>query len=97
MTMTDGYRPVLEVRNLTTVIDMQGGPVPVVESVSFALERGKTLGLVGESGCGKSITALSILRLLPPAGKTTNGTIHFQGKDILALPEREMRMIRGAG
>ena len=68
-----------------------------VQGVSFSLERGRTLGVVGESGCGKSVTSLSIMRLVPqPPGKYARGEIRFDGKDLLALPESEMRKLRGA-
>ncbi|AEH44662.1 oligopeptide/dipeptide ABC transporter, ATPase subunit [Thermodesulfatator indicus DSM 15286] len=70
--------------------------VPVVEDVSFFLPSGKILALVGESGCGKSLTGLAIMRLLPPGLEVTSGEILFQGKNILSLPPEEMRKIRGA-
>jgi len=70
-------------------------PVRVVDGVSFALERGETYALVGESGCGKSVTALSILRLVEP-GEIVAGRIEFEGRDLMALHEKEMRRVRGA-
>ena len=70
-------------------------PVRVVDGVSFALERGETYALVGESGCGKSVTALSILRLVEP-GEIVAGRIEFDGRDLMALHEKEMRRVRGA-
>ncbi len=85
--------PLLKVENLTTVF----GPVVAVNDVSFELRKGETLGLVGESGSGKSVTAFSIIRLVQEPGQVTGGTIRFQGKDLLALPEDEMRQVRGAG
>jgi len=70
--------------------------VTAVDEVSFQIAPGETLGLVGESGSGKSVTAFSILRLLQPPGRITGGRILFEGRDLLALPEREMRAVRGA-
>jgi ABC-type dipeptide/oligopeptide/nickel transport system ATPase component len=67
-----------------------------VDDVSFQIMPGETLGLVGESGSGKSVTAFSILRLLQPPGRITGGTVMFEGRDLLSLPEREMRAVRGA-
>jgi ABC-type dipeptide/oligopeptide/nickel transport system ATPase component len=72
------------------------GDRPVVEDVSFQIAPGETLGLVGESGSGKSVTAFSILRLLQPPGQITGGRVLFEGRDLLALTEREMREVRGA-
>ena len=85
----------LDVQHLTVVFE---GPSPVtaVSDVSFQIAPGETLGLVGESGSGKSVTAFSILRLLQPPGRITGGRIMFEGRDLLAMPEREMRQVRGA-
>jgi ABC-type dipeptide/oligopeptide/nickel transport system ATPase component len=85
--------PLLKVENLSTVF----GPVVAVNDVSFEIRKGETLGLVGESGSGKSVTAFSIIRLVQEPGRITGGRILFQGKDLLALPEEEMRQVRGAG
>ena len=85
--------PLLKVENLRTVF----GPVVAVNDVSFELRKGETLGLVGESGSGKSVTAFSIIRLVQEPGQIVSGRIHFQGKDLLALSEEEMRQVRGAG
>ena len=74
-----------------------GGPTPAVDDVSFSIARGETLGLVGESGSGKSVTAFSILRLLQSPGRITAGRVVFDGRDLLALAEDEMREVRGAG
>ena len=89
--------PLLVVEDLTTIFDVPGCPVVAVNRASFAVATGETLGLVGESGSGKSVTAFSILRLLQPPGRTTRGRVLFQGRDLLSLPESEMRRVRGAG
>ena len=73
------------------------GPVVAVNDASFELRKGETLGLVGESGSGKSVTAFSIIRLLQEPGRIDSGKILFQGKDLLALSEEDMRQVRGAG
>jgi peptide/nickel transport system ATP-binding protein len=86
----------LDVRNLVTEFRSGGNVVRAVDGVSFSLARGETLGIVGESGCGKSVTSLSIMRLLPsPPGRVAAGEILFDGQDVLALPEDAMRRIRG--
>jgi peptide/nickel transport system ATP-binding protein len=86
----------LEVRGLCTQFDTLDGVVRAVDGVSFDLARGETLGIVGESGCGKSVTALSILRLIPPeTGRIASGSIHFEGHDLAKLPEKEMKGLRG--
>ncbi|MEA2204019.1 MAG: peptide/nickel transport system ATP-binding protein [Blastocatellia bacterium] len=85
----------LEVKNLKTHFPTRAGLVRAVNDVSFSLDRGELLGLVGESGCGKSITALSIMRLIAPPGKTVGGEILFEDKNLLALSNAEMRAIRG--
>ncbi|MDT8325663.1 MAG: ABC transporter ATP-binding protein [Bacteroidota bacterium] len=87
--------PILEVRDLTTVFETDEGMAHAVDGVSFTLSRGETLGLVGESGCGKSVTAMSIMRLIRPPGRIASGSILFLGQDLLALTEREMRALRG--
>jgi len=88
--------PVLEVRNLRTSFRTGGVQVHAVDDVSFKVYRGKTLGIVGESGCGKSVTSLSIMRLIPnPPGEITGGEVVYKGKDLLKLPIHEMRAIRG--
>ena len=89
--------PLLEVRDLHTVFALEEGAVRAVDGVSFALERGRVLGLVGESGCGKTMTALSLMRLVPPPGRIVDGQVRLEGRDLLRLPEREMRGVRGAG
>jgi len=81
----------LEVRNLKTFFSTRRGEARSVDDVSFTLERGETLSLVGESGCGKSVTALSIMRLVSPPGRIVEGEIFFEGRDLLKLGEAEMR------
>ena len=90
-------RPLLEVGDLRTVFALEEGVVRAVDGVSLALERGRVLGLVGESGCGKTMTALSLMRLVPPPGRIVGGHVRLEGCDLLRLPEREMRAVRGAG
>ncbi len=85
----------LEVRNLQTHFPTRSGLVRAVDGVSFSLDRGELLGLVGESGCGKSMTALSVMRLIAPPGEIVNGEILFDGKDLLKLSDAEMREMRG--
>lgn len=85
----------LEVNNLQTHFPTRAGLVRAVDGVSFYLDRGELLGLVGESGCGKSITALSIMRLIAPPGKIVGGEISFDGRNLLKLSDSEMRAIRG--
>src|SRR6476469_9166742 len=88
--------PLLEVKNLQTYFFTDDGVSKAVDDVSYTVDRKETLGVVGESGCGKSVTALSIMRLIPdPPGKTVGGEVIFEGKDLLKLPEEEMRKIRG--
>jgi oligopeptide/dipeptide ABC transporter ATP-binding protein len=86
----------LDVRGLTTTFETEDGLVRAVEDVSFHVEAAKTLGIVGESGCGKSVTALSIMRLLPEGvGRIAQGSIVFRDRDLVGLREREMRDVRG--
>ncbi len=88
--------PVLKVRNLHTHFFLRRGVVKAVDGVTFSLKRGEVLGLVGESGCGKSLTALSILRLLPQeAARTVEGQVLLDGEDLLAKSAGEMREVRG--
>ena len=88
--------PVLEVRDLRTYFHTEEGVARAVDGVSFAVGRGQTLGLVGESGCGKSVSAFSIMRLVPdPPGRIEAGQILLKGRDLLALDEEEMRRVRG--
>lgn len=86
----------MEVDGLTTYFFTRQGIVKAVDDVSFYLEKGETLGIVGESGCGKSITALSVMRLVPdPPGKTVAGTVNLDGRNLLELTDAEMRDVRG--
>src|ERR1700726_3769130 len=88
--------PILEVADLRTWFFTRDGVVRAVDGVSFHVIPGETLAIVGESGCGKSVTALSILRLIPsPPGRIVSGAIHFAGRDLLGLSETEMRQVRG--
>jgi len=88
--------PLLRVRDLVTSFHTDTGVLRAVDEVSFDVPRGGTVALVGESGCGKSVTALSILRLVTtPPGRIESGTIELEGRDLLGLPEREMRAVRG--
>jgi peptide/nickel transport system ATP-binding protein/oligopeptide transport system ATP-binding protein len=87
--------PLLEVKDLKTHFLTEAGAVPAVDSVSFSVSERQVIGIVGESGCGKSVTAHSIMRLIPPPGIIAGGQIRFGGKDILALSEKEMESIRG--
>jgi len=87
---------VLEVNNLRTYFFNRWGTVKAVDGVSFSVKQGETLGIVGESGCGKTMTALSLMRLNPtPASRIIDGEIILDGQDILRLPEKEMRDVRG--
>jgi len=89
-------RPLLEVENLKTYFFTKRGVVKAVDDISFSLDEKETIGLVGESGCGKTITALSLLRLVPePAGRIVGGKIFLEGEDLLLKSEAEMRRIRG--
>jgi ABC-type dipeptide/oligopeptide/nickel transport system ATPase component len=85
----------LEVRNLQTHFPTRAGLVKAVNDVSFYINEGELVGLVGESGCGKSITALSLMRLIAPPGKIAGGSIQFKGEDLLAASDQRMREIRG--
>jgi oligopeptide/dipeptide ABC transporter ATP-binding protein len=95
--VADERAPVLQVRNLTVEFDSPGGPLRAVEDVSFDLHRGETLGLVGESGCGKTTTVMGLLRLLPPGGRVVSGQVLFGGRDLLTLDHEELRAVRWTG
>ena len=86
----------LRVSDLTTAFDTDAGQLTAVDGVSFDVRRGRTLGIVGESGCGKSVTAMSIMRLLPqPMGKILDGEVLFDGRNLATIPAEDMRSIRG--
>ena len=88
--------PLLDIRNLKTYFFVRAGAAKAVDGVDLTIRTGETLALVGESGCGKSVTAYSILRLIPsPPGKIVAGEIFFEGENLLLLPEHELRKIRG--
>jgi peptide/nickel transport system ATP-binding protein len=85
---------ILEVKNLKTKFKTDYGTVSVVDGVDFSIKPGETLGVVGESGCGKSVTSLSVMRLLP-SNASNEGSITFQGKELISLPEKQMQQVRG--
>src|SRR3982750_2328616 len=87
--------PLLEVDNLQTHFTTRAGLVRSVDGVSFEIGEGELLGLVGESGCGKSITALSVMRLISPPGKIVGGSITFKGEELTTASTERMRQIRG--
>ena len=89
-------QPLLDVRELVVKFKSDGREFAVVDGISFHINKGETLGVVGESGCGKSVTSLSIMQLIPsPPGKITGGEIRFRGNNLLDLPEKKMRKVRG--
>lgn len=95
-TETTTNDPIISAENLSVDFITDDGLVQAVKNISFQIPRGKTVGLVGESGSGKSVTSLAIMRLIPnPPGKITNGKIFFDGKDLLSMPESEIRKVRG--
>ena len=91
-----GVVALLEVKNLRTRFRTRTGDIRAVDGVSFEAHAGETLGLVGESGCGKSVTALSLMRLVPPAGEIADGQVWFDGVDLLSVSDATMHSIRGA-
>jgi peptide/nickel transport system ATP-binding protein len=91
----EGSGPVLDVQDLRTEIAVTGGAVHAVDGVSFTVNRGELLGVVGESGCGKTMTALSIMRLLPSGGEIAGGRVLLGGEDLAALSDKEIRKVRG--
>src|SRR2546423_8817743 len=89
-------QPLLEIRDLNVAFETSRGDIRPVRDVSLSIFPGQTVAVVGESGCGKSVTAMSILRLIPsPPGKVLSGKVFFSGRDLLTLSEREMRSVRG--
>ena len=93
--MTTPATPLLQIEGLRTVFKAAHGDVPAVDGVSLSVARGQTLGIVGESGCGKSMLSLSVMRLVPPPGRIAAGRVLFEGRDLAALPAPAMRDIRG--
>ncbi|HNB21299.1 MAG TPA: ABC transporter ATP-binding protein, partial [Candidatus Melainabacteria bacterium] len=87
--------PLLEIQGLKTVFPTENGLAVAVDDLGFSVQKGSVLGIVGESGCGKSITSLSVLRLVPPPGRIVSGKILFEGRDLLTLSEAQMRSVRG--
>ncbi len=85
----------LDIRNLSVVFDTEAGVAKAVDNLSLSVEKGSVLGVVGESGCGKSVTSLSVLRLIPPPGRMVGGQVLLNGTDLAQLPEEKMRTIRG--
>src|SRR4051812_30072682 len=96
MAVTQTNEKILEVKGLRTSFFTEDGEVKAVDDVSFDVFKGKTLGIVGESGCGKSVTSLSIMRLIPnPPGRVVGGEILYKGRNLLNFSHEEMRKIRG--
>ena len=93
--MDESRTPLLEVEGLRVDFTTNRGTVYAVNGVSFAIGPGETLGIVGESGCGKSVTSLAILGILPKAGKVSTGTVRFEGQDLTELSDRRLRRVRG--
>ena len=90
------FDPLLKIRNLKTYFYTYEGVVKALEETSFNIWKGETFGLIGETGCGKSVTALSVMKLIPePPGKILNGEIIFKGKNLIKKTEKEMQKIRG--
>src|SRR5215471_19529402 len=85
----------LEVDDLKTRIRLRSGTVRAVDGLSFSVESGETVGIVGESGCGKTMAAMSIMRLLPRGGYIASGAIRFLGRDLVGLADAEIRKVRG--
>nr|MBA3234892.1 ABC transporter ATP-binding protein [Chloroflexota bacterium] len=92
---SSGDGPLLDVRGLSTSFHTRDGAVRAVDGIDFQVGRGEIMGLVGESGCGKSVTSLSIMRLVAPPGRIEHGEIVFDGRDLLTLSNSEMRELRG--
>ncbi len=92
--MPDTASPLLEVRDLRVTLATAAGPLPALRGLSFGVERGQTLGLIGESGCGKSLTALALMGLLPD-GATVAGSMRLEGTELVGLPERDWCRLRG--
>jgi ABC-type microcin C transport system duplicated ATPase subunit YejF len=91
----DVPEPLLSVRDLRVEFWTRRGTIHAVNGISFDIAPGETLGIVGESGCGKSVTALALLGILPRAGRVTAGSAQFEGRDLLQMSDRELRSVRG--
>lgn len=89
-------KPLLSIQNLSVAFPTEDGPACAVNHLSLELEAGKVLGVVGESGCGKSMTSMAVLRLIPQPGYISEGSIHFKGQNLLTLSPEEIRKVRGA-
>jgi ABC-type dipeptide/oligopeptide/nickel transport system ATPase component len=87
----------LEVAGLRTVFATDDGELAAVDGVSFEVDAGRTLAIVGESGCGKSVTSLSVMGLVAPPGRIAAGSVRFEGRELVGLPERELQDLRGNG
>ncbi len=87
---------VVSVRDLQTTFHTRAGPVRAVDGISYEIAKGRTLGIVGESGCGKSVTSLSLMRLIEAPGEITGGKLLLHGEDLLSLPEDVMEDYRGS-
>ena len=85
----------LDVKGLSIEIDTRRGPATIVDGINLHVDKGETLGIVGESGCGKSLTMLSLMRLLPNKIKVKSGTAHFAGRDLLTMSKSDLRKVRG--
>src|SRR6201996_2812421 len=88
--------PLLELKRLSVSFATDDGIVRAVDGIDLALERGRTLGLVGESGCGKSVTSLAVMGLLPPENSQVSGQVQFEGRNLLTVAPHELRDLRGA-
>src|SRR3989338_6289198 len=94
--MSTSATPALDVRNLSVEFDTYGGTVKAVRDVSFTLRKGTTLAIVGESGCGKSVTVQSLMGLIPmPPGRITQGSVKLKGREILGIPADQLNKVRG--
>ena len=94
--VTEMEKELLKIKNLKVHFFLDEGEVPAVDGLNLTLHENETLAIVGESGCGKSVTSLSVLRIVPsPPGKVLDGEIIYKGRDLLKLSEREMQSIRG--
>ena len=93
--MTENKQPLLDVKNLKTYFFTEDGVVKAVDGVDFVVYPGEVLGLVGESGCGKSVTSLSVMRLISKPGRIVEGEVHFAGEDLMKFTEAEMTHVRG--